>query len=335
MNKKQGAPPVSQEFLDEVRQHNLGHLLRALAIDFEQRVLQRFARIGNGDIRPTHGALLRNLELGGTRLTTLANRAGVTHRAMAKIVRDLQSMSYVDRMEDPADGRATLIVFAPRGLKLMRESQAEIDLIYDDYASSVGVDNLNRFEKLLKLAIRKLDIKIVKGGLQALENDTAAAVSERSPGSYSTPNLGRYLAELAEDYEKSCKTIMASLNHESIRVDLLAVLNYLDVAGMDHSDLADRAGISMQAIGRQVHRLAQLGYVYNEVCDQDKRSRRVSFSPRGYHLISDLLTAFQQIEYNHIEAIGLRNYRSLKRQLETFASKLHLRVPVKRAVTSI
>ncbi|MCB1675352.1 MAG: winged helix-turn-helix transcriptional regulator [Halioglobus sp.] len=330
MGKQAAAAPVSQQFLDEVRRHNLGHLLLALASDFEVRVLQRYVRIGYADIRPVHGAVLRNLEIGGTRLTALAHRAGMTHRAMAKIVADLQSRTYIERQKDPADARATLITYAPRGLQLLRDSRTEIDRIYIDYASLVGTDGLARLEEGLKLAIARLGIQVVRGGLQALE-DSPASSPDRSCEMHLKHNLGRYLAELARDYEIRCKDIMHKLGHESIRFDHLAVLSHLDVAGADHSTLAGRAGISMQAIGKQVRALQRLGYVANEVDLRDRRVRRVSFSPRGYHFITDLLTAFQQIEYDYLEVIGRRNYRSLKKQLEVFAARLQLHIPVRYA----
>lgn len=330
ISKRAAVAPVSQQFLDEVRRHNLGHLLLALANDFEARVLQRYAQIGYADIRPVHGALLRNLEIGGTRLTALAHRAGMTHRAMAKIVADLQCRAYIERGEDPTDARATRITYAPRGLRLLRDSQTQIDRIYIDYASLVGTHSLARLEEGLKLAIARLGIQVVRGGLQALE-DEAARSPDPSSEAHLHHNLGRYLAELARDYEVRCKDIMLKLGHESIRFDHLAVLSHLDVAGTDHSTLAERAGISMQAIGKQVRALQRLGYVANEVDPRDRRVRRVSFSPRGYHFITDLLTAFQQIEYDYLEMVGRRNYRSLKKQLETFAARLQLSIPVRRA----
>jgi DNA-binding MarR family transcriptional regulator len=322
MARAPAKPPVTQQLLEQARRHNLGHLLLALSRDFEQRMLARYSAIGHRSIRPIHGSVLRNLELHGTRLTLLAQRAAITHRAVAKIVDDLQQQGYIERRADPADGRATLVVYSRRGKKLLRDSRGVIDEIYTEYAQRVGTNAVLRLEQQLQRTLRKLDITLYRGGQFALAED---AVGSRQ--SHLSHSLGRFLAEMAQHYHRRCTAIMVRCGHRGIRFDHLAVLSHLDVHGMDHSRLAERAGISLQAMGRQVRAVQHLGYVASVEDSSDRRVRKVVFTARGLRFIIDLLAAFEQISNDYVSALGRRELQSLQRHLEQFIDALDLRIP--------
>jgi DNA-binding MarR family transcriptional regulator len=51
----------------------------------------------------------------GSRLTDIAQRAGLTKPTVLAAVDDLQRLGYVERLPDPADGRAKLVRLTPRG----------------------------------------------------------------------------------------------------------------------------------------------------------------------------------------------------------------------------
>jgi len=293
-------------------------------------VLARYAGIGHGDIRPAHGAVLRNVERQGTTLAGLARRAGMTHRAMAKLVQDLEQLGYVERVAAQADGRATLVRYSRRGQRLLRDSRAVIDAIYRTYARRVGAGQPHLLEAQLARLLGALDSSQSAGGRGA-----RAMAPERSardqPGEHLSRMLGRYLAEMASDYHHRCARRMAACGHGGIRFDHLAVLSHLDVAGMDLSSLAARAGITLQAMGKQVRAVHRLGYVACEADPGDRRVRRVSFTARGLQFIEDLLATFDDIEADYAGLIGVRALRSLQRRLEQFAARLDLRVPARHS----
>jgi len=60
--------------------------------------------------RPAHSGVFAHIDLDGTRLTDLANRANMTPQAMGELVDDLERLGYVRRVPDPGDRRAKLIV---------------------------------------------------------------------------------------------------------------------------------------------------------------------------------------------------------------------------------
>jgi len=109
------------------RQNHIGHWLR-LALDrFDARVLTLMAQhpgvplgLSNlaerGQVGAAHIHITRHLEMEGSRLTELAQRAGMTKQAMGTLVTQCESWGMVDRVDDPADARARRIKFTATGL---------------------------------------------------------------------------------------------------------------------------------------------------------------------------------------------------------------------------
>lgn len=318
---------ISQEALDAARRRNLGHRLVALADDFSGRVLAAYHRQGYTDIRPVHGAVLRNLELGGTRLTVLAARAGMTHRAMAKLVAQVMAMDLIEQRPDPEDARARLISYTPRGVQLLQQSSAIIEGIYRVYSRTIGVDALQALELRLYEFLTALEIEITVSGQQALHS----VQPERPRGNrktYVSHNIGRYLQLLADDYHRRCAEIVGSAGHTGVRFDHLAVVSHLSLAGMTLSQLSESAGISLQATGKQVASLQRLGYVTVRVDSRDKRVRLVAFSAQGHAFIAALLGAFNSIDEDYRRLVGPRKLQFLQKSLAHAASALSLSVPL-------
>ena len=77
-------------------------------------------------IRMAHSMVFVHIDVDGIRLTELAARASMTPQAMGELVDDLQQLGYVERIPDPTDRRAKLIVLTDRGFDNL---QAAFDTI--------------------------------------------------------------------------------------------------------------------------------------------------------------------------------------------------------------
>jgi DNA-binding MarR family transcriptional regulator len=109
---------------------DLGGQLSIAAAAVDRQVQSRLIRLGHGEVRPGHLALLLNLERGGGRGAELARLAGIKKQSMGELVRDLEASDYVERRSDPRDGRAQLILPTGRGLMLIahvRQAVAEVE----------------------------------------------------------------------------------------------------------------------------------------------------------------------------------------------------------------
>lgn len=115
------------------RRRTLGALLRLSYEALQKEVYGGLAARGFPEIRPAHSAVFRHIAPGGSRLTALADRAGMTKQSMAYLVDGLAAAGHVRSTPDPADGRARIVRLTPRGeevlaalLDLSAEAEARV-----------------------------------------------------------------------------------------------------------------------------------------------------------------------------------------------------------------
>jgi DNA-binding MarR family transcriptional regulator len=96
------------------------------------------AHNGFADIKPWHGAVLRNLGEDGSRPGELAARARISRQAVTKIVDELEALDVVRRDPDPDDGRGVIVRYTDRGragLDIVRKRMLELEA---EFAERVG-----------------------------------------------------------------------------------------------------------------------------------------------------------------------------------------------------
>src|SRR4051812_44979785 len=90
--------------------------LLTLARDITIELLhERLREEGFEGIRYRHGSVFRFIDVDGSRLTTLAERSGLTKQAIGEVVDELERLGYVERAADATDGRAKLVRLTERG----------------------------------------------------------------------------------------------------------------------------------------------------------------------------------------------------------------------------
>src|SRR5437868_4465097 len=92
------------------RASNAGRALSNALRRFEERVLGLMGEDGFQETRRSHVNLTRHLDLEGTRITELARRAAMTNAAMTELIDQCELLGLVERMQDPSDGRARIVV---------------------------------------------------------------------------------------------------------------------------------------------------------------------------------------------------------------------------------
>lgn len=108
---------------------------------------------GAPKLRAAHTSLFPHLELGGIRLTVLAQRLGISKQAVGQLVDDLEAMGMLERAPDPADGRAKLIIISSRGRQWLWKGLAHLGAVEQQLREALGgacVDALHE-------ALQKLD----------------------------------------------------------------------------------------------------------------------------------------------------------------------------------
>lgn len=112
----------------------------------------RLEELGYGELRPAHGCVFGNIDEEGSRLTCLAERSGFTKQSVGEAVADLERLEFVERVADPADGRAKIIRLTAHGREALAASQEIFADIEARFAAEVGEERYADFrETLLKL----------------------------------------------------------------------------------------------------------------------------------------------------------------------------------------
>ncbi|MFD4432886.1 MarR family winged helix-turn-helix transcriptional regulator [Nocardia sp. NPDC058497] len=123
----------------------LGNLLSAAARALSAELDAGLVAAGFDDVRAAHAPVFQVIDPEGTRLTVLAERAGMTKQAMGELIRHLTDRGYVAVGPDPADGRARLVRLTDRGWSAVEAGVRvveQFDRHLDEVVGSAEVDRL-------------------------------------------------------------------------------------------------------------------------------------------------------------------------------------------------
>lgn len=127
----------------------MGRLLGHATRRFDDRVLSLMAHnvdvplalsnlAARAQVGAAHVHITRHLALDGSRLTDLADRAGMTKQAMGDLVTQCEAWGLVMRKPDPHDARARLVTFTETGLAWLRAFRDAVQQAEAEFRAEVG-----------------------------------------------------------------------------------------------------------------------------------------------------------------------------------------------------
>jgi DNA-binding MarR family transcriptional regulator len=129
---------------------NLAWLLNAVKEDLARLMRERLWAAGHTEVRAAHGHVFRQLRGGPARLTDMAEGAGMTKQAFAEHVAHLEQLGYVERVPDPEDGRAKLVVTTARGQEAMAIAQQAFADLEDELGAAIGQARIRELRSTLE-----------------------------------------------------------------------------------------------------------------------------------------------------------------------------------------
>jgi DNA-binding MarR family transcriptional regulator len=115
----------------------------------EDRIFAALADAGYGDVTRAQARLLAGIDVHGTRLVVLADRARIPKQTALALVNRLEAAGYVERAPDPSDGRAQLIRLTAHGQSLLPLAMAEEARIEADWQAQLGTRRMKALRKAL------------------------------------------------------------------------------------------------------------------------------------------------------------------------------------------
>jgi len=133
------------------RQTHLGRLLGLAMRRFDDRVLALMAHnvevplalanlASRAQVNAAHIHITRHLALRGSRLTELAQSAGMSKQAMGDLVDQCEAWGLVTRRPDPLDARAKLVLFTPTGLAWLQAFRDAVLQAEAEFRAEVGLE---------------------------------------------------------------------------------------------------------------------------------------------------------------------------------------------------
>ncbi len=128
-------------------------------------------------------------------------------------------------------------------------------------------------------------------------------------------HLGRLLGHAMRQFDARVLQLMArdvavplALSNLAARDQVSAahihITRHLSLAGDRITDLAERAGMSKQAMADLVDQCVAWGLVTRESDQHDRRARRVCFTPTGLDWLQAFHDAVAQAEAEFVESVG-------------------------------
>jgi DNA-binding MarR family transcriptional regulator len=114
------------------------------------------------------------------------------------------------------------------------------------------------------------------------------------------------------------RRLIAGLNDAGfgdLRVPHIAVLSYPSPDGRRPGELAERAGMSKQAMNQLLQSLERLGYIQRSSAGGDGRARIVRFTKRGRAAWGTIAEILVDVEAEWREALGDKRFVQLKKLL--------------------
>ena len=127
--------------------------------------------------------------------------------------------------------------------------------------------------------------------------------------------IGALLRVPAEAIQRRLVSELNAAGFGELRLPHMAVLQYPGPDGVRPGTLAERAGMSKQAMNQLLRSLEDLGYITRSNAPDEGRARIIRFTKRGraaYARVHDIL---RDIEHQWSAELGARDFAQLKRLL--------------------
>jgi len=137
-------------------------------------------------------------------------------------------------------------------------------------------------------------------------------------------NLVRLLKEFAKDFEHRVLLNLHRRGYEAIRPSHSAVFSNLGLGAVRVTELAERARVTQQAMGKMLKELERIGYVARDVDGIDKRAKEIRLTPAGIALVEESMKAVEEVRQEYAHRIGEEELNELENRLRNAVNKLKL-----------
>lgn len=153
----------------------------------------------------------------------------------------------------------------------------------------------------------------------AVSEDDRVKIARQLSGSFA-----RVLRELAQDCDRRILQAVQARGHPDLRPAHRVVFSNLGLGRARVTELAERARVTQQAMGKTLKELENLGYIERAVDGSDRRARAIRLTDRGVQVVEEAIEADAETQAFYAEKAGSDTLEQLDQLLREVAVKLEL-----------
>ncbi len=154
--------------------------------------------------------------------------------------------------------------------------------------------------------------------------DNSTAEHNREIAHRLSNNLPRLLREFSKDFERHIWNGLRVRGYPDVRPAHSAVFANLGLGAVRVTELAERAQVTQQAMGKMLKELERMGYVARDIDSSDKRAKAIRLTERGMALALDCMQVIDEVRAHYVEKIGAQDLEDLEDKLRSAVRKLNL-----------
>ena len=137
-------------------------------------------------------------------------------------------------------------------------------------------------------------------------------------------NLLRLLLEFGKDFERRMLRAIQEKGHADIRPSHSILFSNLGLGAVRVTELAERAQVTQQAMGKMLKEVERLGYIERAVDQNDKRAKEIRLTKKGVNLVKDSMKSVDEVRQYYADQIGARQLDQLEVNLRDAIHKIGL-----------
>ncbi len=290
------------------RTRNLGRLLFSATGLFVREKLRTVHAGGFGAATEVQMALVQNLDLHGTRLTTIAARASMTKQSMLELVDKAEASGLVERRTDPDDRRAKIVAFTPAGLEMLELVRQGVAAAERRMAAVTGAEFLSVMKE--RLAIYVAAVNPAADGLRMSDRNDV----------WRMRSVNRVLLSASGAFVRDVLRVMHEGGFDTVAEVHLTLFRNLGLGGTRLTEIALQARMTKQAMAELVDKAEGLGFVARRPDPGDRRAKIVVFTPAGLRLLDQQRDGVEAAEWRMAAVTGTAFVADLRAQLTAYVA---------------
>ena len=137
-------------------------------------------------------------------------------------------------------------------------------------------------------------------------------------------NLVRLLFEFSKDFERRILSTLQARGHAQIRPSHSVLFSNLGLGAVRVTELAERAQVTQQAMGKMLKEVERLGYIERSIDQNDKRAKEIRLTKQGVELVKDSMQVVDEVRQYYAERIGAEELDHLEANLRDAVHKIDL-----------